>query len=453
MGTVDLSKKTFLSVYISYDCVYANFVNLSSNRQSLEIYKDKSVLSYNIAEFSSNVMLEFWMSYFKSLERKWGIQFLEKPKFSNGRIVLNLKVNCKVGILRSNPSYKKIFSSLREFSLDIKPYASDTTFEKDLLTDLAIFLDYDDVILLDLNSRFFKISRVEKEEGDLKGSLDKVKLPSYRFVSEKNKWEDLPVLLELLNGPKYKTFLSKHLSSNFLSNIWGNFLLKPVLETNSVLLKDFIRSYITIQLLALCSDSSKLNKDFGVKPYNNLLWLTGDLINLTSFKELLLSVIDGLELRGTFDVALDKSGLIHTLGRTFCLGEKSDDIELTSESFLPSFTKVFAPDLDLKPDVRKVIFSGTLFDTKDKSIDVFATSSELTEINIKNPKTTYLEGAFIKRAYIEGYTKPFDLRCSMEEIIWEKILFDCRVKPVIYGPDVKANSIKFNMWLSGESYS
>jgi len=84
---------------------------------------------------------------------------------------------------------------------------------------------------------------------------------------------------------------------------------------------------------------------------------------------------------------------------------------------------------------------------------VFGMSSEFTEINIKSPETMYLEGRFIKNAYVEGYRKLFEFYCVNNDIYWEKIILDCRVKPVVYGPDAKANEIKFNMWLSGESYS
>jgi hypothetical protein len=453
LGLTLLSKKTYLSVYVSYSCIYASFAYTDEETEKQHLLKDKSLLFPRIDGFSSDDLLDFWMSYFKGLEEKWGINILDRVKVVNGNVVLNFKVGCKVGVLRSNPNYKELFASLRELSLDIKIFAVDKDFERDLLTNLAIRLDYDDILFLDLNTRFFKVGRVEKEEGDLKSNLNKVKLATYHYLSGKSKREDVPFLLELFNGVKYKTFLSKHISSNFLSNIWGNFLLSPALQSNSLLFKDFVRSYITAQLLSLCSDSPRLNKDFGVKPFKNLLWVTGDLLDIPEFKETLISIIDGLELRGTFDLVFDKDDLIHTFGKTFCLGEKSDEIDLEAEVFLPKFTKVFAPDLDLKPDMKKVVFNGTLFDTKSKSIDVFAPSLELTEIKIKSPKTMYLEGTFIKKAYIEGYGKFFEFRCAKDEILWEKIILDCRVKPVIYGPDAKANNIKFNMWLSGESYS
>jgi hypothetical protein len=76
--------------------------------------------------------------------------------------------------------------------------------------------------------------------------------------------------------------------SNFISNIWGNFLLNPSLENKSELLQDFVRSYITVQLLSLSSENSQVNRDFGVRPGKSLIWITGDLLSIPEFRKLLL---------------------------------------------------------------------------------------------------------------------------------------------------------------------
>ncbi len=459
MGTTTFSQNAYLTIYVSYNFAYANLAYVDSAKNTGYILKDRSFFSNNLVEKD---LADYWLSYFQSLEKKWGWKFLNQPKVFKDGLIVSFKnfesegngvLGCKVCISKSNPNYKEIFQCLRKFSVDLKIVAYTENLDRDLLTNFSSYLEYEDVLHLDLNSRLFKIARVEKEEGNAKANLSEVKAKRYRYNSVETVWSEIPELLEVLNGTKYKSFLSKYVASNFMSNIWGNFLLNPVLKTNSELLQDFVRAYITVQLLSLCSDNPKVVKDFGVKPVKTLLWITGDLVRIPEFKKFLVAIIDGLQLRGSFDFVLDESNLLYTFGKSFSLGEKSDEIVLDRKVFLPKFTKVFAPDIDLRPDSRKVVFDGTIFSRSDKSFEVYGMSSEITEINIKNPEAMYLEGKFTKNAYIENYRKLFEFYCVNNDIYWEKIVFDCRIKPVVYGPNAKANDIKFNMWLSGESYS
>jgi hypothetical protein len=457
-----LSQNAYLSVYVSHSFLCANLAYTDKVNGRTFFLKDKSFLLNDLENLTDLEFADYWLNYFKTLEKKWNWDILQLPKISKSGLMVDFtkfkseKVGvsgCKVSVSKSNVHYKRIFESLRRFSLNIKIVGISKDSDSELLEKFTNLIEYDDVLLLDLHSRFFKMVRVEKQEEKKKKDLSKIHLPRYNYSDVKIRWGSVVELLDLLNAGKYKTFVSKHLPSNLMSNIWGNFLQNPVFRTDSEILRDFVRAYITIQLLSLCSDNPKISKDFGVKPGKNLLWLTGDLIDIPNFKELLIAIIDGLQLRGSFDLVLDEDSLIYTFGKAFCLGENSDEIVLKKESFLPKFTKVLAPDIDLRPDSRKALFHGALYGRKDESTDVFAMSSEITQIKIKDPKTMYLEGRFVKSAYIEKYKKDFEIQCSENGIDFEQIVLDCRIKPVTYGPNVRVNNIKFNMWLSGEHYS
>jgi hypothetical protein len=149
-----------------------------------------------------------------------------------------------------------------------------------------------------------------------------------------------------------------------------------------------------------------------------------------------------LELRGVFDVALDNNGMLYNFGKSYCLGEKTEDVFLENSVFLPKFKRIFIPDIDLRPDSRKVVFNGTLFNDKRIERDVFVLSSELTEVKISNPEKMHMEGKFVKSAYLEEYKNLFDLYFSDNIVSYDSVIFDCRIKPVVYGPDPKANDIK-----------
>ncbi len=462
MEASSLSKNAFLSIYISHSFLCANLAYTDKSSDKSYFLKDKTFLPNNLKAFTNSEIVEYWLNYFKTLEKKWGWNLLEKPKVSEDGLKVNFLsfksegfgiAGCKVSVSKNNADYERIFESLRRFSLTIKIVGLSKDTDEELLGKFANTIGYEDVLLLDLHTRFFKVARAEKKETRAKKNLGNMHLLDYEHNDLKVHWGDVRELLKLLNAGKYKTFLSKHIPSNLMSNVWGNFLQNPVFKTDSELLRDFVRAYITIQLLSLCSDNPRIARDFAVKPGRNLLWLTGDLMEIPKFEELLISVIDGLQLRGVFDIVLDTNSLIYTFGKAFCLGEKSDEIFLTKETFLPKFTMVLAPDIDLKPDNRKTVFHGTLFNRKGESSDVFAMSSEITQINIKDSESMYLEGRFVKNAYLEKYRKGFEFHCLQDGISWEKIVLDCRIKPVTYGPNIRANNIKFNMWLSGEHYS
>ncbi len=460
MELSSLTKNAYLSIYISHSFLCANLAYTEGSKGYF--LKDKSFLPNNLEVFTDSEIVEYWLNYFRTLEKKWGWSLLQRPKVSTGGIKVDFLpfksegsgvFGCKVSVSKNNVNYGRIFESLRKFSLNIKILGISKDSDQQLLEKFADSLGYDDVLLMDLHSRFFKMARVEKKEDRSKKNLSNVHLLDYDFNHIKVRWGDSRELLNLLNAPKYKTFLSKHVPSNLMSNIWGNFLQSPVFKTDSELLRDFVRAYITIQLLSLCSDNPRISRDFAVKPGKNLLWLTGDLVDIPDFKELLVAIIDGLQLRGTFDIVLDADSLIYTFGKAFSMGKNSDEIFFTKEMFLPKFTMVLAPDMDLRNDSRKAVFHGTLFSRKEKSTEVFAMSSEITQITIREPEKMYLEGKFIKNAYIEKYRKGVEFQCFEDGITWEQIVLDCRIKPVTYGPNVRANNIKFNMWLSGEHYS
>lgn len=454
-------QNAYLSIYISHNFLCANLAYVEKDTNRSFFLKDKSFLPDNFEDLTESELFEYWLNYFRTLGKKWNWELLDPPKPSKKGLIMDMKnffaegygtSGCKISVSRNNPNYRKIFDSLRRFSLDIKIVGISRDSDRELLEKFATALGYEDVLLLDLHSRFFKLARVERKEGEVKKDLSKIHTPEYFYNNVKVRWGNIEELLELLNAGKYKTFLSKHTPSDFISNIWANFLRNPIFKSDSELLMDFIRAYITIQLLSLANENPRIAKDFGVKPTKNLLWVTGDLIEIPSFKELLVATIDGLQLQGVFDLVLDSDSLIYTFGKTFSMGEKSDEIVLTRENFLPHFTKVFVPDISVKPESRKSMFYGTLFDRGGKSLDIFAMSSEITEVSVRNPKDMYMEGRFVKDAYLEFFRKDFEIQFAENGIYWDRVILDCRAKPVTYGPNIRSNSIKFNMWLSGEQY-
>ncbi len=454
-------QNAYLSIYISHNFLCANLAYVESDTNRSYFLKDKSFLSDNFEDLTDPELFEYWLNYFKTLGKKWNWEILEPPKPSKKGLIMDLKKfssekvglsGCKVSVSRNNPNYRKIFNSLRKFSLDIKIVGISRDSDRELLEKFATAIGYEDILLLDLHSRFFKLARVERKEGEVKKDLSKIHTPEYIYNNVKVRWGDIAELLDLLNAGKYKTFLSKHTPSDFVSNIWANFLRNPIFKSDSELLMDFIRAYVTIQLLSLADQNPRIAKDFGVKPTKNLLWITGDLIEIPSFKELIVATIDGLQLQGVFDLVLDSDSLIYTFGKTFSAGEKSDELILKKENFLPPFTKVFVPDIGITPASRKSMFYGTLFGRESESLDIFAMSSEITQVNIKEPRSMYMEGRFVKDAYLEFFKKGFEVQFAENGIYWDKVILDCRSKPVTYGPNIRSNSLKFNMWLSGEQY-
>jgi hypothetical protein len=211
---------------------------------------------------------------------------------------------------------------------------------------------------------------------------------------------------------------------------------------------DILRSFTTVQLLSLLNENrSKLEQ---IGEGNTLVILGGKIPRLLGKKTTLLTVIDGLELYGHFDVAWDNECKILSYAISASEGVESQDIVIGKNEVLSSLTKVFIPELKSKKAQNKVIFSGTVSsqDYDTNKIVILGDTFEMIGIENKVNKVIF-DGKFENNVYIpslknqsiEFVSAPLGKR-------YDEILVDSRLRPIIYGTDSYKNKLKINKWLN-----
>jgi len=451
-----LSQNAYLSVFISQKYIYAHLAYTYYDTNSSYILKDISRLPISTRNINLN---EFWLDYFTNLENKWGWEILSAKKVSSDKFANHLKSfedegvglrGCSFKISRDNTNSKEWIDSLREFSLDLKVSTVNKLSEKKIFGEIAYRLGYQDCIFLNLSVQSLKMYRFEENESVSRG-IGKVGSDVYDVSEAIYKWKDEEKIMEVVKGEKYLAFLKQYLNENFRYNIWANFLSKPTLYTQSATFKDFVRAYLTLQLLSISQIQNQICSDFGLKKPKNLICLTGEIIGIPEFRDLLVSIIDGFEIQGNFDFYVDYESLIYTFGSSFSKGKNAEDVIFTKDNFLPNFTKVFIPELEIKKGRRKLVFEGLLKELdKESGLNINVMSSEFTDIKIDKAYNSIFEGRLSKSAFIEHYSKDIAFECFAEGITWERVVFDCRFKPVMYGPGPRENENKFKSWFTDE---
>jgi len=166
----------------------------------------------------------------------------------------------------------------------------------------------------------------------------------------------------------------------------------------------------------------------------------------------MLTLIDGLELKGTFDCCWDLDMKLLSYGRSYIEGVNSTDIILTASEVLSAFTKVVLPygkASKLSKSSDKVIFSGTIESLNEGKSEIFALSSKYSYIDIPSQEEKLVvEGSFKGNSFMSPSKDSVIGFVSIpDKKRYESLLVDARPRPVVYGPDSYSNKLKLESWL------
>jgi hypothetical protein len=182
------------------------------------------------------------------------------------------------------------------------------------------------------------------------------------------------------------------------------------------------------------------------------MMIGGKIPRLLGKKTTLLSLIDGLELYGHFDVAWDNECLALAYAISASEGSQSQDIVIGSNEIMSGLTKVIIPELKSRKGKNKVIFSGSINSqdyTKEKVV-ILGDTFEIIDIRNKINKVVF-EGKFEKNVYIPFLkNQTIEFISSPKGLKYENILIDSRLRPVVYGTDSYTNKLKINKWLNAD---
>lgn len=444
-----LRKNAYLNILIKDNYIFANLAYTDPLAQRTYILTDRcdlSPLKFRLDDFVFST--SFWYEYFNSLEkifdwdivdRRWDNIFKIK-EFEREEIGVT---GIKILVDDNQPFFKNIFFSLKEFSKDFVLRVLDDRYMDGVVTGLVDRLGYDDVVWLDLDFSHFSIFRGKKEIVGKDGES------RVQFTSSKIDWSNEIGLIDFVRNSKLKAFLSTDISSEDLTNRWANCIAHGHEFVSDPVLLDIIRSFTTLQILSIKQESRE--KFQNLAKGNTAIFLSGKIPNLLQFRELLLSLIDGLELEGMFDIFLDSNCKVLTYTKSIVEREKSEDIVLFKGDILPKVHRLVIPDISSK-SINKVILSGKIYSQVLEPKDIYSVGSQISVIKIPQRDEKVLIEAELRNGAVFSHIVNQNITFMSEKgsLEYESLIVDGRKRPIVYGPSSNENITKFRVWSNGD---
>jgi len=162
-----------------------------------------------------------------------------------------------------------------------------------------------------------------------------------------------------------------------------------------------------------------------------------------------LALVDGLQLRGTFQMAIDRE-----------LRAVAGGVSYIQKRFAFPFSGLFAsryvyvsPEKGATGRTGEVAFRGRLVGSEDRVDDseqfVLGQTGQIVNVTVPHGKKLYIDPA--KSVYFPHLEtvivdKKRTLAVDVPDGI-EQVVIDCRTIPVVYGPDAHTNLRRVASWI------
>jgi hypothetical protein len=231
------------------------------------------------------------------------------------------------------------------------------------------------------------------------------------------------------------------LSEAEVSNTLKNLFHKKICRSTSIEIADLLRSFVTIKLFDL---QDSFFKQFGFNGTNPLLLIGGDLAKLLPRNYSVLSVIDGLQLRGSYEVGLDLESRF-TAG---AVTQRDREFICPLREIYPGGYRYVSTEKGGSGKMGKVAFRGEVKynDERETSL-ILGQVGNIYTFNVQGEGEFFLKPA--KNVYFPNLEREGDYLKGEFKDSTNKLVLDCRKIPVIYGPDVEANASRMRDWLQG----
>jgi hypothetical protein len=455
-----LDKNAYLSIYVTENLIVANLAYSHYEIQRSYVLSDTTQHGYFNGELESTY---FWEKYFEGLQKKWDWQVLqERSTQGSFRQIQDFLeegdgiAKIKIQIWNHFKKLPTIVEAIRSLSPQITVETVDQKRIGQKVASATDKLGYDEVLHLDLNPTVFRYNKIAKTS--LKSNLKNIRVPTWDITAAKVNWDNRFSLIDSVRNSRFRAFMSLEDRGAYKNN-WANYVLKPNLGAVGGSLLDVLRSYITVQLFSSFNDHTDIFKGFGTdKEIKSLIVISGLLQYNLPHRQMLLAILDGLQMRGRFDVLWDRDEKLVTLGDQYAQGINATDYIVTSNqmSFIPH--RVYCPEVPGKGTENKVVFdaqnintqTGETSESSDASLQpIYALSNQFMEYTIPKKGKSFITGHFIKGAYVEGCDEEVSFSSEADEDIrYEKLFVDARFKPTVYGPTAKVNRKNLNKWLA-----
>jgi hypothetical protein len=448
-----LNKNAYLSIVIKDNSIFSHLAYVDYNRSIQYILSDYTDISHLNKRLDDHAFMgSFWRDYFDILQKNWDWKlFFNQESGLNRVLEFNDEYNGVGGIkilVDDNQRYiTNIFNSISSFSHDITVRVADTQYIYKTIGKLAQKLNCNDLVYIDLDINAFQIYRARRDEKNRKANT----LPNeYKYQDMSIIWRNPIGIIDSIRDRRLRAFLATDSNNTQIENNWANLVMHPVdilIDSN---VKDILRGYTTVQLLSLLTDSREKLQGIGQIDNDTMVIIGGKIPKLLGKQMALLSLIDGLELYGNFNVVWDNDSKVIAYGLSSAQGSESQDIVIGINEILSGITKVVIPELKSKKAVDKVIFSSTYRSQDfDPQTDVVL-GDTFSIINIENRVNKVIfEGKFEDNVYIPNLKDgKLEFVSSPSGIKYEQLLIDSRLRPVVYGIDSYSNKLKLNKWLN-----
>ena len=446
-------KNAYLTLLIKDNCIYAHLAYYDFSAQRTYVITDVTDLSSLKYRLDDIVFgRTFWYEYFISLEKVFDWDIVDKAWGDNIKMLEFVREEVGVSGIKiiiddNQPFFKNIFTSLKSFSNDVVLRVLDDKYIEQLLRGLQQRLGYEDILWLDLDLAHFSFYRA-KVMNTQPGILKKEKRESVEYSTSKINWSNEIGLIDFVKSSKLQAFLSIDQSNDDIMNKWANFIAPEHRYLSDSVTEDILRAFTTYQILN--TKESNKEKFDSLGKNNGAIFLTGRIPQLLNKKELLISIVDGLELEGMVDVFIDNDNKVLTYGKSLVQKEQSRDILVVKSDVLPKASKLVIPYIPSKGR-NKVVFSGQFLSQDTSSTEIYGINPLFEIFSFPNTEESVIFEAELKNGATFAHltSDNIQIMSSTKDLFYEDIVVDCRGRPVVYGPDAYTNRVKLRLWGCG----
>ncbi len=439
-----VEKNAYLTIHVTHNSICAN---LSYSHYDIGRHYILHDETYFDPEHDETTEQAFWDEYFSSLMDSFGWKFIisTDTRISMGEIIdfvdegngvsgisfiFHNAVNNRVGIMSVLHSYLPTAELFVETESELIKF----------LPDLTSKLGYKSLIYLNADLEIFDIININLFND--RGQKEK------KASSTKIYWENKDSLIRSINDKKIKAFSSVDMDAEENVNLWANYLTRVVTASDNYELHDMLRSFLTVQLSTILNNKPEITLNNAEGSISQLVVIDGLLARLLDDKEIIISLLDGLQMKGDFDLFIDTDSRFIPFGRKFVEGINTKNYIVPISSVMNNLRYVAVLE-NPSNKVGKAVYSGEFIDQKNGRRDLYVLSSEFREFNFKveNNERVVFTGRTMQGSKIFGVKSRENVLVSdPEEKIYDSLFIDARIKPIVYGPDYRVNKDKLKVW-------
>lgn len=214
-------------------------------------------------------------------------------------------------------------------------------------------------------------------------------------------------------------------------------------------IQDVARAFLTAALIHMRDIGLQ---SFGTGSRDGLLCATGPLLRILPLSHSSLAIIDGLQLRGTFDVGID-DGMVAVAGGVSYIQKR---FAFPLSGVYPHRYMYVSPEKGATGRKGESVFRGKVVNQRDGEIAgklVLGQSGQIVSIALAAEEKLYIEPA--RSVFFPNLDQVvFDKKKSLVvegKKGCDRVVVDCRSIPVVYGPDAHANLSRIPKWISSFS--